>query len=399
MNPNKKNRVLSGNEAIAEAMRQINPDVVAAYPITPSTAIPEKFSEFVANGEVATEFVPVESEHSAMSACIGAAACGARAMTATASQGLALMHEVLLNASGMRLPIVLANANRALSAPLSIHGDHSDAMSERDSGWIQFFADSPQEAYDLMLQSFPIAENKSVRLPVMVCFDGFETSHLATNVEILSDATAREFVREVEAADSLFDFENPKTFGAYTSPDYFFEVKRGQFEAFETARKIIREIGKKFAQISDRDFSSPIEKFKTDDAKIILVVLGSAAGAVKSAVQKLRAGGQKVGLVRVRTFRPFPAEEILAAVGNAEKIGILDRSMPNGAIGGVLFNEVNSAIHSANCQPACRQARLPTANWIYGIGQRQFNPAHAEEIFKQLASGKFEKINFVNLRE
>ncbi|MBU1089975.1 pyruvate ferredoxin oxidoreductase, partial [Patescibacteria group bacterium] len=299
---------------------------------------------------------------------------------------------VLLNASGMRLPIVLANANRALSAPLSIHGDHSDAMSERDSGWIQFFADSPQETYDLVLQAFPIAENVEVRLPVMVCFDGFETSHLATNVEILSDAAAREFVGKIKTTDSLFDFENPKTFGAYASPDYFFEVKRGQFEAFETARQAIRAVGKKFAQISGRAFSSPIEKFQTDDAKIILVILGSAAGAVKSAVQKLRAGGQKVGLVRVRTFRPFPAEEILAAVGNAEKIGIFDRSMPNGAVGGILFNEINSALFSTNY-------KLQTTNYIYGIGQRQFNPAHAEEIFKQLASGKFEKINFVNLRE
>ncbi len=385
-------KILTGNEAIAEAMRQINPDVVAAYPITPSTAIPEKFSEFVANGVIETEFVPVESEHSAMSACIGAAASGARAMTATASQGLALMHEVLWNASGMRLPIVLVNANRALSAPLSIHGDHSDAISERDSGWIQFFANSPQEAYDLTLQSFPIAENKNVRLPVMVCFDGFETSHLATNVEILSDAAARKFVGKADTTDSLFDFENPKTFGVYTSPDYFFEVKRKQFEAFENSRKVICTVGKKFAQISSRDFSNPVEKFKTDDAEIILVIMGSAMGATKEAVKNLRVNGKKVGLLRIRTFRPFPAKEILAAVRNTKKIGVLDRMMPNGAVGGVLFNEINSALFSA-------KSKIKTANWIYGIGQRQFNPAHAEEIFKQLARGKFEKINFVNLRE
>jgi len=381
-------KILTGNEAIAEAMRQINPDVVAAYPITPSTVIPEKFSEFVANGMVETEFVPVESEHSAMSACIGAAASGARAMTATASQGLALMHEVLWNASGMRLPIVLVNANRALSAPLSIHGDHSDAISERDSGWIQFFANSPQEAYDLTLQSFPIAENENVRLPVMVCFDGFETSHLATNVEILSDTAARKFVGKTKTADSLFDFDNPKTFGAYTSPDYFFEVKRRQFEAFENSEKVIFNVGKKFG----KNYSSHLEKFETDDAEIILVIMGSAMGAAKEAVKNLRANGKKVGLLRIRTFRPFPVEKILAAIGNTEKIGILDRTMPSGAVGGALFNEINSALFSA-------KSKIKTANWIYGIGQRQFNSIHAEEIFKQLADGKFKKINFVNLRE
>lgn len=379
-------KILTGNDAIAEAMRQIEPDVVAAYPITPSTAIPEKFSEFVANGEVRTEFVPVESEHSAMSACIGAAAAGARAMTATASQGLALMHEVLVNASGMRLPIVLANANRALSAPLSIHGDHSDSMLERDSGWIQIFADSPQESYDLILQSFPIAEK--ARLPVMICFDGFETSHLATNCEILSDAAARKFVGEKKIDDSLFDFANPKTFGGYTNPDYFFETKRGQFEAFENAREIISSVGKQF----DKKYASPIEKFETKNAEIILIVLGSAFGAAKIAAQNLRKNGKKVGVIRVRNFRPFPEKEILATCGNAKKIGILDRTTPLGSIGGPLFGEINSTLFSAKSKAA-------TANFIFGIGQRQFNSEHASEIFATLAKSKFPKINFVNLRE
>ncbi|MFA6457859.1 MAG: transketolase C-terminal domain-containing protein [Patescibacteria group bacterium] len=378
-------KILTGNEAVAEAMRQIEPDVVAAYPITPSTKIPEKFSEFVANGKVRTEFVAVESEHSAMSACIGAAAAGARAMTATASQGLALMHEVLVNAGGLRLPIVLANANRALSAPLSIHGDHSDVLLERDSGWIQIFAGSPQEAYDLILQAFPIAEK--VRLPVMICFDGFETSHLATNVEILSDAAARKFVGQPPKFPNLFDFEKPLTLGGYTSPEYFFEAKRGQFEAFETARKAITEVGAKFG----KKYATPIEEFETKDAEIILVVLGSAAGAAQVAARNLRKSGRKVGVIRVRTFRPFPAEEILAACVKAKKIGILDRMVPLGSTGGVLFNEINSALFSTNYQ-------LQTSNWIYGIGQRQFNPEHATEIFTTLAQAKFPKINFVNLR-
>ncbi|MCF7846227.1 MAG: hypothetical protein K9L85_03225 [Candidatus Peribacteraceae bacterium] len=378
-------KILTGNEAAAEAMRQIEPDVVAAYPITPSTKIPEKFSEFVANGKVRTEFVAVESEHSAMSACIGAAASGARAMTATSSQGLALMHEVLVNAGGMRLPIVVANVNRALSAPLSIHGDHSDSLLERDSGWIQLFASSPQEVYDLMIQSFPIAEK--TRLPVMVCFDGFETSHLSTNVEVLSDTAAQKFVGQPKKFPNLFDFGKPVTLGGYTSPEYFFEVKRGQFEAFENSRKIISAVGKKFAA----NYTAPIEKFKIADAELVLVVMGSAAGAAKVAVEKLRAKGKKAGLIRVRTFRPFPGKEILAACGKAKKIGILDRMVPLGSEGGVLFNELNSILYSNNSKPT-------TSNFIYGIGQRQFNPDHAEQIFADLQKNKLPKINFVNLR-
>ena len=386
-------KILTGNEAVAEAMRQINPDLVAAYPITPSTKIPEKFSEFVANGEVDTEFIPVESEHSAMSACLGAAAAGARAMTATASQGLALMHEVLVNVSGLRLPIVLANANRALSAPLSIHGDHSDVLLERDSGWIQLFANSPQEAYDLTIQAFPIAENLKVRLPIMICFDGFETSHLATNLEILPDAKVRKFVGETKVINSLFDFKNPITQGAYTNPDYFFEVKRNQMEGMENAKKVILEIGKKFKQLaSSKNYSKHIEEFETKDAEIILVIMGSASGSVKEAVKKLRAKGKKVGTIRLRTFRPFPAEEIVEVLSSAKTVGILDRMIPLGSEGSVLFNEVNSALFSVNCE-------LSTVNYIYGIGQRQFNPTHAEEIFEQLEKGKTPKINFVNLQK
>ena len=384
-------KVLTGNEAVAIAMKQINPDTVAAYPITPSTMIPEKFSEFVANGEVDTEFVPVESEHSAMSACIGAAASGARAMTATASQGLALMHEVLFNASGLRLPIVLANANRALSSPLSIHGDHSDALSERDTGWIQFFADSPQEAYDLIIQSFPIAENEKVRTPIMVCFDGFETSHLATNVETLKDADVQKFIGKTKTADSLFDFDNPKTFGAYANPEHFFEIRRGQHEGLENSRKTITTVGKQFEKISKRGYGNHLEEFETKNTETIIVIMGSAAGAVKKAVKKLRADGAKVGLVRVRTFRPFPAEEIVKALKGAKNIAILDRTMPSGAAGGPLFNEISSTLQVS-------RFKFHVSSFIYGIGQRQFDSTHATEIFKQAASGKAKKINFVNLR-
>ena len=384
--------ILTGNDAIAEAMRQINPDVVAAYPITPSTKIPEKFSEFVANNRVETEFVPVESEHSAMSACVGAAAAGARAMTATASQGLALMHEVLINASGMRLPIVLANANRALSAPLSIHGDHSDSMSERDSGWIQLYAESPQEAYDFIIQSFPIAEHAEVRLPVMVCFDGFETSHLATNIELFEDSVVQNFIGETKTIDSLFNFENPKSFGGYTDPDWFFECRRNQHEGFINAQKIITEIGTKFSEISGRNFSEPIETFKIEDAEIIAIIVGSAAGAVQEAVNILRKKGLKIGFIRLRVFRPFPAQKMVNALKKAKKVMIFDRTMPSGAIDAPLATEVKSALFSAQLSPQ-------TTSLVFGIGQRQFNPDHAIEVFEKASSGKMEKVNFVNLRE
>ena len=389
-------KTLAGNDAVAEAMRQINPDVVAAYPITPSTHIPEKFSQFVANGKVETEFVPVESEHSAMSACVGAAATGVRTMTATASQGLALMHEVLFNASGLRLPIVLLNANRALSAPLSIHGDHSDSMAERDSGWIQIYADSPQEAYDLTLQAFPIAENSDVRLPVMVCFDGFDTSHLVTNLEILEDEIVKKFIGEIKQINPLFDLANPATYGAFTNPDFYFECRRGQHEGFIKAPEVIKKIGEKYSQISGRKYGEPIETYKTEDAEIIAVIIGSASGMLHEAVDKLRGEGKKVGMIRVRTFRPFPAEEIVSVLKNTKKIAIFDRTMPSGAVGGPLFNEINSALYSTCSKRACPST---TSNWIFGIGQRQFTPAHVEEVFAKMESEKFEQVNFVNLRE
>lgn len=385
-------KVLTGNDAVAEAMRQINPDVVAAYPITPSTHIPEKFSQFVANGKVDTEFVPVESEHSAMSACVGAAATGARTMTATASQGLALMHEVLFNASGMRLPIVLINANRALSAPLSIHGDHSDSMAVRDDGWIQLYASTPQEAYDLTLQAFPIAEDSDVRLPMMVCFDGFDVSHLVTNLEILEDEAVKKFVGETSKINPLFDLENPPSYGAFTNPDFYFECRRSQHEGFIKAPGVIKKVGERYSKISGRNYGSALETYQTEDAEIIAVIIGSASGMVHEAVDQMRSKNKKVGLVRIRTFRPFPKDEIIDAVKNAKKIAIFDRTMPSGAYGGPLFNEINSALKTSDF-------RLQTSDFIYGIGQRQFNPLHVADALEKMESGKPEQINFVNLRE
>ena len=385
-------KILNGNEAIALALKQVNPDVFAAYPITPSTHIPEVFSSYVANGEVDTEFIPVESEHSALSACIGAAASGVRSFTATASQGLAYMHEVLWNASGMRLPIVLANANRALSSPLSIHGDHSDSMSERDSGWIQLYANSPQEAYDLMLQAYPIGENANVRLPVMLCFDGFETSHLSTNVEILEDKVAQQFVGEVKTLNPLLDLKHPVTYGSYTNPDWYFEVRRNQLEGMRNAEKVISEVGKAFGKISGRDYSQPVETYELEDAENVIVIVGSSSGSVVEAVKKLRKTGKKVGMLRIRSFRPFPSKAIANALKQAKSVAVCDKTIPSSSSGGVVFLEVAAALQQAGLNPKL-------ANFIYGIGQRQFSPTHAEEIFQQMESGKFSTINFVNLRE
>jgi len=385
-------KTLAGNAALAEAMRQINPDVVAAYPITPSSYVVEIFSTYVADGTVETEFVACESEHSAMSACVGAAASGTRAMTATASQGLALMHEVLFNAAGLRLPIVLFNGNRALSAPLSIHGDHSDAMAERDTGWIQLFAEDPQEAYDLAVQAFKIGEDMNVRTPVMVCYDAFDVSHMTVNVDLLEDTEVQKFIGETVQVNPLLDFAKPVSYGTYTNPNFYFECRRSQHEGLENARAKILEVGANYGELTGRDFGQHFETYKLEDAEHAIVLLGSHAGIVKEAIDKLRADGEKVGLLRLRTFRPFPSEEIVKEIKHLKTLAILDRTMPSGATGGPLFNEINSALKQADTS-------TKTANFIYSIGQREFFPSHAEEIFHAMETGKTETVNFVNIRD
>lgn len=385
-------RVLTGNDALAEAMRQINPDVVAAYPITPTSYIVETFSQFVADGAVETEFVTTESEHSAMSACVGAAASGVRAMTATASQGLALMHEVLINAAGLRLPIVLLNGNRALSAPLSIHGDHSDAMSERDSGWIQLYAKHPQEAYDLALQAFPIAELSDVRTPVMVCFDAFDVTHMVTNVMVVADSDVREFIGPLDPVHPLLDFEHPVSYGTYTNPNFYFEHRKGQHEGIESARAGIIEVGEKFTKLTGRDYTTHIETIETADAEVIIVIAGAYAGVVEETVKKLRANGEKVGVLRIRTFRPFPASEVAEALQHAKYVAVLDRTLPAGATGGPIFNEVNSALFMA-------RKEITTQNFIYGLGGREMFVSHVEELIQHMKNGTSQLINFVNVRE
>lgn len=368
---------LTGNSAIAYAMKQINPDVYAAYPITPSTGIMEEFSSYVADGDVDTEFITVESEHSAMSACIGASAAGARVMTATSSQGLALMWEMLYIASGMRLPIVLTNVNRALSAPINIHCDHSDSMGARDSGWIQVYSETVQEAYDNLFQAVRIAENEKVLLPVMVCLDGFITSHAIENISLIDDAGVREFTGEYRAKHSLLDIDHPVTYGAMTLPDSYIGFKHQQSEAIVSAKDVVSEIGKEFGKRFGREYGL-MEKYRLDDADVAIVILSSAAGTTKVAVDELRKAGKKVGILRPRLFRPFPFRDIADALKNAKAVAVLDRADSMNGFGGPLFNEVRSALYELEKRPK-------VISRIFGLGGRDYKVKDAVGVFEELS--------------
>ena len=379
---------LTGNSAIAYAMKQINPDVCAAYPITPSTQIVEEFSSYVADGAVDTEFITVESEHSAMSACIGASAAGARVMTATSSQGLALMWEMLYIASGMRLPIVLTNVNRALSAPINIHCDHSDSMGARDSGWIQLYSETVQEAYDNLLQAVRIAEHKDVLLPVMVCLDGFITSHAIENISLIDDAEVREFIGEYRAEHSLLDTDNPVTYGAMTLPDTYIEFKLQQSEAIARAKDVVSEIGKEFGKKFGREYGL-MEKYRLDDAEVAIVILSSAAGTTKVTVDELRKAGKKVGILRPRLFRPFPFREIADALKNVKVVAVLDRVDSMNGFGCPLFNEVRSALYELEKRPK-------VISRVFGLGGRDYTVKDAVQVFNELVkvaeTGKVEML-------
>jgi pyruvate ferredoxin oxidoreductase alpha subunit len=368
---------LTGNEAVAEAMRQINPDVVAAYPITPQTELMHKFTEFVADGQVDTEMILVESEHSALSAAVGASAAGVRAMTATSSQGLALMWEILHIAAGMRLPIVMPVINRALSAPINIHGDHSDTMGARDSGWIQIFSENAQEAYDNTIIAVRIAEHPDVLLPVMITMDGFIISHTMERVETLEDEVVRKFIGEFNPKYKLLDIENPVTFGPLDLQDYYFEHKRAQAEGMENAYKLIREIDEEFFKISGRRYGY-VEPYEIDDAEIVLVALGSTAGTIKDVIDKLRNDGIKAGSLKIRIYRPFPRDEIVEFLSNAKVIGVLDRAIAFGSIGGAVFLDIRSTLFGT------KQSKIPVVNYIYGLGGRDISLRQIESIFNEL---------------
>ncbi len=360
-----KKVIMKGNEAVALAMRQINPNVVAAYPITPQTEIVQIFSSFVSDELVDTEFVTVESEHSAMSASIGASAAGARAMTATSANGLAFMWEVIYIAASLRLPIVMAVVNRALSGPINIHCDHSDSMGARDSGWIQIYSENAQEAYDNMIQGIRIAEHEDLKLPVMVTMDGFIISHAMENLMVLEDDKVEDFIGEYKPQYPLLDIENPVTYGPLDLYDFYFEHKRQQAEAMRIAGRIIKNVADDYEKLSGRSYGL-VEPYYLEDAKVALVVLGSTAGTAKACVDELRLEGKKVGLLKIRVFRPFPYDEIIEALKGLKVVAIMDRSDSFSSFGGPVFNEVRSAILSLERPPI-------TLSYIYGLGGRDVN--------------------------
>ena len=368
---------LSGNEATAIAMKQINPDVVAAFPITPSTEIPQYFSTFVSNGEVDTEFVAVESEHSAMSATIGAEAAGARAMTATSANGLSLMWEMIYIASSLRLPIVMALVNRAVSGPLNIHNDHSDAMGVRDAGWIMLFSENNQEAYDNMLMAHRIAEHKDVQLPVMICQDGFITSHSIENIELENDEEVKKFVGQYKPEHYLLNDKEPIAIGPLDLQAYLFEHKAQQGEAMKNAKKVIKEVAEEFEKWTGRKYEF-FEKYKLDDAEIAIVCMNSTAGTTKAVVDKLREKGIKAGLLKLRMFRPFPAEEIAEALSHLKAVAVLDKADSLNAAGGALFEDVTSAMY-------VNKKQVPMVNYVYGIGGRDTTEKQLESVYTDLA--------------
>ena len=387
---------MSGNEAVAYAIKQINPDVMPAFPITPSTEIPQMVSTFIANGEIDTEFIPVESEHSSMSATMGASAAGARAITSTSSCGLAYMWELLYVAASDRLPLVLALVNRALTGPININCDHSDSMGARDAGWIQIYAENNQEAYDNFIQSFRISEHPDVMLPFMACQDGFITSHAVENIELIETDKVKAFVGDYNPENYLLNAEMPMAVGPYATSPFYMETKMNQRLAMKNAKKVILDVADEFEKISGRMYGF-FEEYKLDDAEVAIVIMGSAAGTTKDAIDALRAKGIKAGLLKIRVFRPFPGEEIAEALKNVKAVAILDRAESFSACGGPVGSEVKAAMFDTG-------VNVKAVNYFYGIGGRDYTVESATSVFEDLikiADGSMEPENFkyVGLRK
>lgn len=386
---------MSGNEAVAYAIRQVNPDVMPAFPITPSTEIPQMVSTYIANGEMDTEFIPVESEHSSMSAAIGAEAAGARSLTATSSAGLALMWEELLLAASNRMPLALTLVNRTLSGPININCDHSDGMGARDTGWIQIYAENNQEAYDNFIQAYPIAEDKRVHLPIMICQDGFITSHAVENIELLEDELVKDFVGEYEPEEYLLNPGKPIAVGPYSISNYAMEAKKNQEIALENSKEVILEVAEKFKELSGRGFGL-FEEYRTEDADYIMLLMGSAAGTAKQAVDEMREQGKKVGVLKLRVFRPFPAKEIAEALKNCKAVAILDRCESYNGNGGPLGSEVTAGLFR-------HKVMIEVVNYIYGLAGRDFTVSDAVHVFEELedavVNGKeIEQFQYIRLR-
>ena len=365
---------MNGDEAVAFAAKQAQVDVVAAYPITPQTIIVERFSDYVANGEVDTQYVCVESEHSALSACVGSSLAGSRVFTATSSQGLALMHEVLYLASGLRTPIVMAVANRALSAPINIHNDHSDMMGSRDCGWIQIYAENAQESYDWTLQAFRIAEDHKVSLPVTVNLDGFTISHAMEGVSVLEEDEVTRFLGRRTPMYKL-DIAKPMTFGALTLPDYYSEFKQQQVEAMKNAPPVITSVANEFNRISGRQYSN-LSGFNMSDADVAVVCMGSVAGTARTVATKLRKQGKRVGVLKLWQYRPFPTQEVARALSKVKSVGVIDRAVSFGAPYGALGSDIASTKVLTGIQ-------TKIFNVICGLGGRDIKPADIEGIFER----------------
>lgn len=389
-----KQVAMTGNDAGAEALKDVNPDVAAVFPITPQTELMHKFSSFVYNGVVDTELIPVESEHSAQSACFGSAAAGARTVTATSSQGLLLMAEICAITAGTRLPIVMPVVNRAISAPVNIGCDHSDSMFCRDAGWIQLYCENVQEVYDTVIQAFRIAEHKDVLLPIMVCLDGFIISHTMEGLEVIGREAAQQFVGEYNPPFSLLDTANPVTVGPLHLSDYYFECRRQVVEAMENVRQVIPDVGREYGELTGREYGH-FERYEMDDADVAIIALGSTCGTAKVAVDNVREQGIKAGLLKLRTFRPFPGEEITEAIEGIGTVAVLDRSISYGLRGGPLFNEIRS--FAGGDSP-----RL--VSFVYGLGGREINVSDLEAVYTDLAdmneNGKTgELYRYIGLRE
>ncbi|MFQ5613271.1 MAG: pyruvate ferredoxin oxidoreductase [Anaerolineae bacterium] len=369
--------VLSGNLAVANALRQVDPHVYPGYPITPSTKVMEAVADFIANGEMQCELIPVESEHSAMSAAVGAASAGARVASATAANGLAFMWEVLYIASGAQLPIVLAIGNRALSTPINGFADHGESMGSRDAGWLQFYCESVQEVYDTIIQAFRVGEDSRVRLPVMVCLDGFLLTHTSENITMEDDEAVKDFVGPYRAEYSLLDPDSPVSHGLSDPPTYYMEHKMRQQAGMERAREVVLEVGAEFGRRFGRPYGL-IDAYQMDDAEMALVILGSEAGRVKNVVDAMRGDGQKVGVLRIRAVRPFPDEEIVRQLLGLRAVAVMDRSFAPGAVGAPMFHEIRSALFDY------RSSAPPIINRIYGLGGRELRDADIEAVFAEL---------------
>lgn len=387
---------MSGNEAVAHAIKQVEPDVMPAFPITPSTELPQYVSNFIANGEINTEFIPVESEHSSMSAAIGASAAGARALTATSSCGLALMWEVLYVAASNRLPVCMAVVNRALSGPLNINSEHSDSMGARDSGWLQIYAENNQEVYDNFIQAYRIAEHKDVMLPIMICQDGFITSHAVENITLEDTETVKKFVGRYEPEHYLLNPDEPLAIGPYAVSNYCMEAKKAQAEAMIRAKKVILDVAKEYEALTGRKYGL-FEEYKLKDAEYAIVAIGSSCGTIRDTVDRLRKAGKKAGLLKVRVFRPFPGKEMAKALKKCKAVAVFDRCESYSANGGPLAAELEAALYR-------NKNTCEVINYVYGLSGRDLTVEQVETVYSELEAAaehgvRDEKYRYIGLRD